>query len=406
MTHRLPAIVALPLLALACKPAAFQPVLQSSDIFVMGVGDTNSDCRAGICPHNENTDMIRWGSAIYLVHRTANSQILGPNSSLHIYRSTDEGATFMQTAVILAPAATELPDGGLSTDLGDGGFDAPSGRDIRDPCFYIVGNDLYLKALTRLPVTSSRDSGVNTIAVEMHSSDGVNWTAPNPMGPIEWSFWRIKQEAGIYYNAAYHDGDSAVSLFSSPDGVTWTQGADIFSISAATPLETELSFLPSGRVLALVRTDGDDAQLLGDEQLMEQVCWAVPPYSTFTCDPPLMGVRLDGPLSFFKDGRLFVVARKHLGANDEKRTAVYEITGNLEGGPIGIKEWVDLPSAGDTSYAGGVLLNSGSMMLSWYSSDLAPSPYIIPMVEADEPWGLGMLAPANIWLGTLAFEGP
>ena len=31
----------------------------------------------------------------------------------------------------------------------------------------------------------------------------------------------------------------------------------------------------------------------------------MPPYSAFNCVPPLTGVRLDGPLSFFFEGRLF-----------------------------------------------------------------------------------------------------
>ena len=387
-------------LAACAKPfdaATAQPSLSKSSIFVQGVGDLNVDCRPDICQHNENTDMIRWNGAIYLVHRTAIAQILGPNSSMHIYRSTDEGQTFTQTTFLLAPAATIDPDGGMpETSTGDGGFDVPSGRDLRDPCFYVVGDALYLKALTRLPVTSARDTGVNTIAVESHSTDGVTWTPINPMGPTGWSFWRIKEEAGVYYNAAYHDGDSAVSLFSSTDGVTWTQGANIYNVSANTPLETELSFMPSGRLLALVRTDGSDQALLGDGPLMTQVCWAVPPYASFSCDPPLTGVRLDGPLSFFWQGRLFVVARKHLGADDTKRTALFEITGNLEGGPIGIKEWLVFPSAGDTSYAGGVSVGTNSMLFSWYSGDIA----------ADQPWILGMLNATNIWLGTVDFKDP
>lgn len=389
-------LAALLLTCIACShgvdPATAQPSLAESAIFVDGVDTTNMDCRTGICPHNEDTDMIRWGSDIYMVHRSAISQILGPNSELHIYRSTDEGATFTQTATILAPAAAEDSDGGL----GDGGFNVPSGRDIRDPAFYIVGDTLHLKALTRLPVTSLRDSDVNTITVESHSTDGVNWSSITPIGPTDWSFWRIKEESGVYYSAAYHDGDSEVVLFSSTDGVNWTQGANIFTVTPDTPLETELSFMPSGRVLALVRTDGDDMQITGDLQLMTQVCWATPPYSSFTCDAPLTGVRLDGPLSFFWNGRLFVVARKHLGISDKKRTALYEITGNLEGGPVGIKEWLTLPSAGDTSYAGGVELKDGSMRFCWYSGDLT----------LDEPWVLGMLHPTNIWLGTIAFENP
>jgi hypothetical protein len=87
---------------------------------------TNKDCRTGVCQHNENTDLTRWHGAIYLVHRTANSQILGPNSSLRVYRSRDEGKTFKLQAIIPAPA----------------------GRDIRDPCFFVVGKRLFIKAIT------------------------------------------------------------------------------------------------------------------------------------------------------------------------------------------------------------------------------------------------------------------
>ena len=47
-------------------------------------------------------------------------------------------------------------------------------------------------------------------------------------------------------------------------------------------------------------------------------------------------MRLDGPVAFHWGSRLFVVARKHLpGPGIRKRTALYEITGDLEGGPIG-----------------------------------------------------------------------
>jgi hypothetical protein len=380
------------LLLAACTKAAgpSDPVLGKTSIFVPGVGVQNTDCRTGICQHNENVDMIRWQDAIYLIHRTARSQILGPDSSMHIYRSTDEGATFTDLATILAPDGT-----GNSADIEDGGFLVKSGRDLRDPCFYIVGNTLYVKALTRLPVTSARDSNVNTIAVETHSTDGTHWTPLTPMGPPERSFWRIREHDGVYYNAAYHDGDSAVTLFSSTNGTTWTEGASIYAKAEDTPLETELTFLPSGRLLALVRTDGTSEQLFGDTDTMTQVCWSdAPPYASFHCDAPLRGVRLDGPLSFLKNGRLFVVARKHLGLSDTKRTALFELTGNLEGGPLAVKEWFELPSAGDTSYAGGVELKSGAWFFSWYSGDIA----------LDEPWLTGMLDATNIWIGTVDFQ--
>ena len=50
-------------------------------------------------------------------------------------------------------------------------------------------------------------------------------------------------------------GDKSVVLYRSSDGAQFSVGPTIYDIAAQTPLETELTFLPSGRLLALVRTD-------------------------------------------------------------------------------------------------------------------------------------------------------
>jgi hypothetical protein len=357
----------------AAAPAVFPAFMPSGYIFASGHDrPPQDDCRSNICRHNENTDMIAWNGAIWLVHRTALSQELGPNSALHVYRSSDGGATFAETARI----------------------EAPSDRDIRDPHFYVVGNALHIKALTRLPVMKPRDTDVDTVAVEIHSTDGLTWSPQQPIGPHGWSFWRIKENAGTYYTAAYQDGDQSVVLYSSTDGVTWTAGPVVYGVAADTPLETELTFMPSGRLLALVRTDGTDTELLGDQgRLRTQVCWAEPPYSAFACDAPLEGVRLDGPLSFFVGPRLFVLARKHLQGTGTKRTALYEITGTLEGGPISVEEKGVIPSAGDTSYAGIAFTDPQHAVVSWYSGDLAQ----------DEIWALAMFDLTDIWLGQVDF---
>jgi hypothetical protein len=354
------------------------------DAFILVSGETtaNMDCTTGVCRHSENTDMINWNGAIWLVHRTAESQILGPNSSLRVSKSTDGGKSFALMAIIPA------------VDM----------RDIRDPHFYVVGDKLTIKTLCRLAVNSTRDSNVDTLPQMTSSADGMTWS---PLAPITdgttttWhthSFWRIKEQGGVYYSAAYLDGDQSVTLFSSTDGVAWTKGADVYTISANTPLETELTFMPSGKLLALVRTDGSDAQLLGnDGGLQTQICWADPPYSSFSCPTAFMGYRLDGPLSFFHDGRLFVVARKHLApaymGDCRKRTAVYEIQGTLEGGPITLKEWGELPSAGDTSYAGVATIDADHSLVSWYSGNLAK----------DESWVTAMFDITDIWQGTIDF---
>jgi hypothetical protein len=361
---------ALPFLLALLGGCSGGPWLEDARIVVPGVGVTNTDCRSGICQHNENTDLIAWQGAIWLVHRTARSQILGPDSSLHVYRSDDGGAHFTQTAL--------LP--------------APSDRDLRDPCFYVVGGSLFIKALTRLPVTSERDTAVDTVAVATQSADGVTWSALQPIGPHGWSFWRIKERAGVYYTAAYADGDLSIALFSSTDGLAWTRGADVYTVSADTPVETEIAFMPSGRMLALVRMDGTDVELLGDHgRLRTKVCWALPPYASFDCPDEITGQRLDGPLDFFSAGRLFVVARKHLPTGMRKRTSLFEVTGTLEGGPIAVREWGELPSAGDTAYAGAAPLDGQRFLLSWYSSE----------VDLDESWINGIIDASDIWQATV-----
>jgi hypothetical protein len=103
--------------------------------------------------------------------------------------------------------------------------------------------------------------------METHSEDGATWSELAAIGPPAQSFWRIKQSAGTYYTASYEDGDRAVSLFSSTDGLAWKRGATIYAKSEDTPLETELVFMPSGRLLALVRVDGTNRELLGDAGL-------------------------------------------------------------------------------------------------------------------------------------------
>src|SRR6185503_17888731 len=123
-------------------------------VLVQGIDVIQEDCRSQVCRHNENVDLVRWRDAIWLVHRTAMSQILGPNSSLRISRSTDGGKTFELQAIIPAPAD----------------------RDLRDPHFYIAGDRLFIKGLTRIQVNSTRDSMVDSITMIASSADGVAWT--------------------------------------------------------------------------------------------------------------------------------------------------------------------------------------------------------------------------------------
>jgi len=360
------------LLVVAAACGDNRQLVDDAKVIVDGVDSVETDCRAQICVHNENTDLIVFDGATYLVHRTAESQVLGPNSSLRISRSDDHGASWQLLAIL--PAIDD--------------------RDLRDPHFYVLPDGrLAIKALTRLAITSDRDSFVDTIAVGTQSDDaGATWSPLAPIGPVTWSFWRIIEHAGIYYNAAYEDGDKSVRLFSSTDGLQWTMGPLIYDRADDTPLETELFVMPDETMLALVRIDGIDQELIASKgRLRTKVCWARPPYDRFQCPQTLQGVRLDGPVAFANRGRLFVVARKHiLGVADTKRTALYELTGP-EGGPLDITEHAELPSSGDTAYAGVARIDDDRFLVTWYSS----------LVTEDQPWVRALLGPTDIWQATL-----
>ena len=347
--------------------------LVESHLVVDGYDETNMECRGGPCDHDENTDLVIFRGATYLVHRTAESQVLGPNSSLRVYRSDDHGKQFALIAVIPAPID----------------------RDLRDPCFYVVGGQLVIKAITRLPVSSTRDSSVDSISIATVSPDGgATWGPLTPIGPPTWSFWRVRQSAdGTYYSAAYQDGDLSVVLFSSIDGEVWTQGPVIYGVSADTPLETELVFLPSGNLLAFVRMDGTNDELLGSMgRLRTAVCTAPPPYTVFTCGNELDGARLDGPVAFFYRERLFIIAREHyLEVANRKRTALYEIAYDSETGPFQFTKHGEFPSAGDTSYAGVAPISGSRFLVSYYSSNLIEDP----------PWARAIFGPTDIWQATI-----
>jgi len=347
--------------------------LEDAHIAVYGEGVTNEDCRADICQHNENVDAITWHGAIYMVHRTAKSQILGPNCSWFVYRSTDGGKTLTRVAHILGP-----------TD-----------RDLRDPHFYTIGDELYLFGGTRLPGAPVHDNDIDAIEAAFKTSDGENWESLGPVAPDLWTLWRPREHDGVWYSAAYHDDDSQIAMFSSTDGLAWTLGATVYQVPEDHEDETESVFMPSGALLALVRLDGTDAENLGDQgRLREKVCWATPPYDAFDCPQELTGVRLDGPVAWFWHDRLFIAARKHLQSDTDpkKRMALYEITGDwANAGTIGIKEWGEFPSAGDTAYAGVTAIDDHRFFIAWYSSDLV----------RDENWTLGQISETDIWQGVV-----
>ena len=312
--------------------------------------------------HNENTDLISWKGATWLVFRGGEfSQGGSPKARLKVFRSLDLGDELTMTAEIFMPE-----------------------RDIRDPKFLIQDGKLAIYAISRIPGGHVRDEGGLAWTVRSETSDGSHWSPPTAVYDEKWGFWRYAEHGGLYWATGYNDGDVQVGLFSSADGSKWRKVSLIYDSQPDVPSEAELQFFGETAV-SLVRLD-NGASLLDEGHTA--ICVAPPPYVQWNCARKL-DKRLDGPKWFAHKGRQFIMARKHI-ADGKKRTALYELRGDLAdvAAAVHLDELFEFQSAGDTAYVGVMPMGGAQFLVSWYSG----------VVATDEPWITGMFAPTDIWL--------
>jgi hypothetical protein len=136
------------------------------------------------------------------------------------------------------------------------------------------------------------------------------------------------------------------------------------------------------------RLEGRADSPLGSPDASTLLAVSVPPYQNWTKTRSKV-TRLDGPALFSYQGRVFAVARYQPGP----RTALTQLGGVLSRKRTSLflveedrlVRLTDLPSAGDTSYAG-VVVREGFLYASYYTSD----------VTRDYAWLLGMFMPSEI----------
>ena len=315
--------------------------------------------------HNSNTDMIEWRGQFYLSYVSSPYHFGNDASIMHIKRSSDMGHTWDE----------------LST------FN-PENDDIRDPKFAVIGERLFLYAL-------KNDSFVAEpyITVYSYTEDGENWTEFETVPELDgWLFWRPKTWDGeTFYNAAYWWEHGKSVLLKSSDGIDWEIVSTINEGERND--ETEIEFLSDGRMLATARLEyayfADGA--FGDKRGATLITVSDPPYEDWSELIQSLVARLDGPYLFSYHDRIFAVGRYQpdLGKSgpltdqgsilSRKRTALYEV--RLDG----LVYLTDLPSAGDTSYEGLILVGN-TAYISYYTSP----------IDKDYSWILGMLSPSQV----------
>jgi hypothetical protein len=317
--------------------------------------------------HNSNTDLILWRGDFLLVHDARPYHLGSPAARLVVRRSRD-GRRWQELARLQVP-----------------------GKDIRDPKFAVIGHKLFLYAL---PNSGTMATPEGTVLAT--SDDAMHWTPFEPVEPAGWLFWRPKSNDGgkTWYVPAYwhHHGKSI--LLHSTDGRAWEQISVIHEGDGND--ETDIEFLPDGRMLATARLEITPDTILGNYDGHTAIAVAKPPFTNWTTQRSRL-TRLDGPNLFAQGDTIYAVARYQPDPNgfltrmggvlSRKRTALYRVE------PDRLVRLSDLPSSSDTSYAG-VVVRDDALYVDYYTS----------RIDRDWPWLFGMLSRSDIRMARIPLD--
>lgn len=343
-------------------------------------------------------------------------QVLPSGETLLAFRGGAAGQAETQEARIrIFDFDPETYEGALRSEV-QMPLSAPP-RGIRDPKLFLWKGVLKLGAISRQEGFPIRDLFSNARTVLARSTDdGHTFTTPElihfypPIDPT-WGLWRyqvreLRGPLGWKHRAlhatGYNDGDLEAAFFVSYDGgASFIKLGSILDNPADVPSEAELIFLGRNQTTAVALVRLDNQGLLSDGQTAICTKQAGPLgmffFGDFECGRRLEQ-RLDGPSQIFEvEDRFFVAARKHLACT-RKRTALYEIRGDLidPAAPVSLCEIAELPSNGDTAYVSIVPISGKDKeyVVAWYSTPLG----------LDLPWLAAQFAPAWILAAQLDFH--
>ncbi len=316
--------------------------------------------------HNSNTDLIEWNDGFLLAH-AASPYHLGSKACRIILRFSQDGREWTRLAELRMP-----------------------GEDIRDPKLARIGGKLFLYALPNRGLAAKPYGTVYAT-----SDDGQIWSSFAPIDLPGWLLWRPKTRDGnTWYAGAYWHEHGKSALLSSRDGVHWAIESVVHGDEGND--ETDVELLRDGRILLTARLEMAADSAFGHRDAGTLLALADPPYREWSRARSTL-TRLDGPALFQHGGRVYAVARHQPGPRhalnqlggvfSRKRTAIFLVE------PDRLVHLTDLPSAGDTSYAG-VVVRDGAAWISYYTSD----------ISSDYPWLLGMLAASDIRLARVSLE--
>jgi hypothetical protein len=265
------------------------------------------------------------------------------------------------------------------------------GLDIRDPKLAVIHDRLFLYVLSnRGIVAEPSQSYVSS------SENGEDWSQKQELEPKGWILWRPKtfDHKNWYVGAYWHEHGISI-LLKSQDGRRWEKVSEIHR--GGFNDETDIEFLPDGRILSTIRIEGSGAPLggvLGHSEGGTLLAVSEPPYQNWTHGLSKT-TRLDGPNLFRLGETLYALGRYHCNAGagwtnrmgsflGRKRTSLYK---------VGLGELVhiaDFPSCGDTGYPG-VVVKEGAIYVCYYTNGLG----------RDYRWLHGLFLPSHVRLAKI-----
>lgn len=275
----------------------------------------------GQAPHNAFTDLIRFKGRWYCAFREARTAD-SADGAVRILTSAD-GERWFPAALISYERA-----------------------DLRDPKFSVTpDNRLMLIASADFPPAS----WVRGQSVACFSSDGRDWAEPVEVGDPNFWLWRLVWRRGRAYGVGYSaTRKQTARLYTSRDGIQYETLGDNLA-GERSPREGSLLFLDDDSAVCLLAREGKGA-LLGHTG---------PPYRAWTWKE--LDLRLGGPgLLRLPDDRIVAAGRLDIG---KARTSLCWL--DPEAGTL--KEFLALPSGGDTGYPG-LVFYDGLLWVSYHSS--------------------------------------
>lgn len=334
---------------------------------------------------NNNLDVVRHDGRLWLGLRTAPTHYASASARLEVLVSDDEGVTWALDRTIAM------------------------GRDVREPRFVSWQGRLLLYWFTA--GTSGTRFQPDVIWVSERSVDG-GWDEPEAISPPDCVVWRVRPVDDQLCMTLYRGAGSlftarpvplSVELWTSADGRAWRPVDPVHPEVHAGGAEADFIQLPDGRVTAVVRKEGPEGGWGSDIALaphFDRSTWVT------RHDPR----KFDSPFLFLDDGVPYLIARRQVAfggrydlglrfLSDRLRTRVDQLvywltpkrTGLYRIDPEGLTAtWLaDLPSAGDTAFAGAVPTADGEGHLVFnYSS---------PVRRGWWPWFVGQLRPTHVY---------